>query len=77
MIVQLWWLVFAEAGVPQKIPTNIDWSPNMWLIWAKKAKGWASKQSRQAPLSEKSSNFIQESVAALFGGLARSFFGSN
>ena len=36
----------------------------MWLLLAKKAKGWTSKQSRQAPLCEKSSNFIQEGVAS-------------
>ena len=48
----------------------------LWLLGAKKAKGLLQNQSRHAPLSEKSSNFIQKGVAALILELALSFFGS-
>ena len=39
-IVQLWRLVYAEPLVLEKKCINIDWSPNMWLLWAQKAKGY-------------------------------------
>ena len=51
-------------------------SPNIWLLGAKKAKGLAAKQGRHALLSEKSSSFIQEGVAAMFCSQTLSFFGS-
>ena len=43
-------------------------SPDIQFLGARRTEGVASKQSRHAPLSEKSSNFIQEGVAALFVG---------
>ena len=51
-------------------------SPDIQFFGARRTEDVAPKQSRHAPLSEKSSNFIQKSVAALFEGLALSFFGS-